>query len=121
MNTIKSKNNREFDIIIYGASSFTGKIILDYFVEKYPPHDSFRWAIAGRNKKKLEKLTQNFDFDIPIFIADSHDRQALDDLSKKTKVILTTVGPYAKYGTDLVFACSNNGTDYCDLAEKHSG
>ena len=60
MNTIKSKNNREFDIIIYGASSFTGKIILDYFVEKYPPHDSFRWAIAGRNKTKLEKLTQNF-------------------------------------------------------------
>ena len=116
MNTIKSKNNREFDIIIYGASSFTGKIILDYFVEKYPPHDSFRWAIAGRNKTKLEKLTQNLDFDIPIFIADSHDRQALDDLSKKTKVILTTVGPYAKYGADLVFACSNNGTDYCDLA-----
>ena len=116
MNTFKPKDNREFDIIIYGASSFTGKIILNYFVEQYPPHDTFRWAIAGRDLVKLEKLTQNLDFDIPIFIADSHDRPALDDLSKKTKVILTTVGPYAKYGDDLVFACSNNGTDYCDLA-----
>ena len=116
MNTSKPKDNREFDIIIYGASSFTGKIILDYFLEQYPPHDTFRWAIAGRDIVKLEKLTQNLDFDIPIFIADSHDRPALDDLSKKTKVILTTVGPYAKYGDDLVFACSNNGTDYCDLA-----
>ena len=116
MNTFKPKDNREFDIIIYGASSFTGKIILDYFLEQYPPHDTFRWAIAGRDIVKLEKLTKDLDFDIPIFIADSHDRPALDDLSKKTKVILTTVGPYAKYGDDLVFACSNNGTDYCDLA-----
>ena len=85
MNTFKPKDNREFDIIIYGASSFTGKIILDYFIEQYPPHDTFRWAIAGRDIVKLEKLTQNLDFDIPIFIADSHDRPALDDLSKKNK------------------------------------
>ena len=120
----ESLDNAKFDIIIYGASSFTGNLVLEYFFKKYSNSPQLKWGIAGRNHKKLSRAlteikeaypTQN-NIDIPIIVADGYDPLSLDELTKQSKVILTTVGPYAKYGSLLVASCVENGTDYCDLA-----
>ncbi|GIS19797.1 MAG: hypothetical protein CM15mP120_17130 [Pseudomonadota bacterium] len=74
---------------------------------------NLRWAVAGRNPAKLESVVGGRD--IPVLNADSHDDDALRQLVQQTKVILTTVGPYARYGSKLVAACAEHGTDYCDL------
>lgn len=103
---------REFDIIIWGATGFTGKLVTDYMAQNYSA-GNLKWAIAGRNR---EKLTQTLNGrDIEIFVADSHDQNAMNELARKTRVMLTTVGPYARYGSELVAACAANGTHYCDL------
>ncbi|HUS29891.1 MAG TPA: saccharopine dehydrogenase NADP-binding domain-containing protein, partial [Kofleriaceae bacterium] len=99
--------SREFDIVMFGATGFTGQLVAEYIKGKKPA----RWAIAGRNKAKLEAL----GLDAPIIVVDAHDRAGLDAVAKRTKVVCTTVGPYAKYGSELVAACANAGTHYCDL------
>ena len=107
MKTNNLDNNIKYDVIIYGASSFTGKLITEYFYNNYPNSENFSWAIAGRNPEKLKKiLSQIIDNNshytgtkIPIITADSDDAVALDKLTRQTKVILTTVGPYAKFGS----------------------
>jgi short subunit dehydrogenase-like uncharacterized protein len=105
-------SQREFDIVMFGATGFTGKLVAEYLGSRKPA----RWAIAGRNKEKLEAL----GFGVPILIADAHDRASLDDVARRTKVVCTTVGPYSKYGSDLVAACATAGTHYCDLTgEPH--
>jgi short subunit dehydrogenase-like uncharacterized protein len=103
---------REYDIIIWGASGFTGKIVCDYMGQNYGG-GNLTWAIGGRNKTKLDAL--NLGPDVNVLVADAHDSTALAELVKKTRVVLTTVGPYARYGSELVEACANNGTHYCDL------
>ena len=110
----------EFDVIVWGASGFTGQLVAEYIAENYGIGNELRWAIAGRQKDKLEALRStlvgNGEADsLPILIADSNNRESLDELVSKTKVICTTVGPYALYGTALVEACAESGTDYCDL------
>jgi len=100
---------RDLDLVVFGATGFTGRLVADYIAAS---GDRPRWAIAGRNKEKLEAL----GFDVPILIADAQDRKALDAIAARTKVICTTVGPYAKYGSELVAACAEAGTHYCDLA-----
>ena len=113
---------RPFDIIVYGATGFTGKLVAEYLLEHYGlKNDLFNWAIAGRSRKKLEKLKRGLSEeyieakDIKIFIADSFDKESIEKLSKSTKVIISTVGPYIKYGIKLISACAHNGTHYCDL------
>lgn len=107
--------SREFDIILLGATGFTGKLVAEYLSQDHIPKD-LRWAIAGRNAKKLEQLRDSLNLkDIPIIIADSHDRDSLDALTARTSVVCTTVGPYAQYGSELVASCVEHGTDYCDL------
>ena len=101
-----------YDIIIWGASGFTGRLAVDY-IYKNQGNSNLTWAVAGRNESKISKVLDGKD--IPILIADSHDKESLVDLVKQTKVILTTVGPYARYGSELVEACAENGTHYCDL------
>ena len=110
----------EFDVIVWGASGFTGRLVAEYIAENYGIGRELRWAIAGRQKGKLEALRTtlvgNDEVDsLPILIADSSNRKSLDALVRQTKVICTTVGPYALYGTALVEACVEAGTDYCDL------
>lgn len=109
---------REYDIIIWGASGFTGRLVVEYLLQNYSADDKLAWAIAGRSRQKLDALVddliENGDHP-PIFIADSHDPESLDRMAKRTKVVLSTVGPYALYGNELVAACVRNGTDYCDL------
>lgn len=112
-------SDREFDIVLFGATGFTGKLVAEYLagrVEK--PH---RWAIAGRNRAKLEAVKANLVAldahlaDLPILIADGHDDEALDALVPKTRVVCTTVGPYGQHGRRLASACARHGTHYCDI------
>ena len=103
---------KTYDIIIWGASGFTGRLVVDYFCHSQS-NTNLAWAVAGRNETKIKEVLKGRD--IPVIIADSHDKDSLNDLVKKTKVILTTVGPYARYGSKLVEACAENGTHYCDL------
>ena len=94
---------REYDIIIWGASGFTGKIVCDYMRENYSG-GNLTWAIGGRNRSKLNALQAASGVDV--LVADAHDPSALTELVKKTRVVLTTVGPYARYGSELVKACA---------------
>ncbi len=110
------RNNREFDIIVWGASGFTGKLVAEYIYKNYKLKN-LKWAIAGRNKLKLISIRESFlDDKIPIVIANSFDKLSLEKMVKRTSVICTTVGPYAKYGSLLVDSCINNKTHYCDIA-----
>ena len=110
----------DFDVIVWGATGFTGQLVAEYIAENYGVNKTLRWAIAGRQREKLEalraKLISNIDANsLPILIADSNDRRSLDELVDQTKVLCTTVGPYSLFGTSLVEACIESGTDYCDL------
>ena len=111
---------KQFDIIIWGASSFTGKLVTEYLFNKFGS-SKIKWAIAGRDLGKLKKVrSQVADKNIPIFIADSFDEESLLKFIKKTKVICSTVGPYSLYGTKLVKLCVENYTNYCDITgEAH--
>ena len=108
--------DRDFDVIIWGASGFTGRLVAEYLQQHYGTNGTLRWAIAGRNEGKLKTIVKQIGNEaLPILIADSMDRQSLDQMCQRTKVVCTTVGPYAKYGTELVKACIDAKTDYCDL------
>jgi len=114
-----AKGIRTYDVVIWGATGFTGKLVAEYMLEHY--HDEVSWAMAGRSQSKLEALRSDLAHidpraaDIPLLIGDSFDRDSLNAIAKDTKVVCTTVGPYAKYGAELVAACVEHGTDYCDL------
>ena len=109
--------SREFDIIIWGASGFTGKLVAGYIFSKYGTNGDLKWAMAGRNLAKLELVRSKVaDKTVPIVVADSNDDEGLKEMVKRAKVICTTVGPYAKYGSKLVSVCIENQTHYCDLA-----
>lgn len=111
--------SRAYDIVIFGATGFSGKLLTEYLVKNYG--GVARLAIAGRNKAKLEKLRSELSQTIPsaaalpILISDSSDLASLKILASQTKVVASTVGPFAKYGTPLVEACASTGTSYCDL------
>lgn len=109
---------RDFDLIIYGASSFVGQIMTRYLAEHIGFSGTVKWAIAGRSSSKLNELRASLGevaANLPIIIADADDANALAKLCQSTRVIATTVGPYALYGEQMVKACAENGTDYCDL------
>jgi short subunit dehydrogenase-like uncharacterized protein len=97
---------REYDVILLGATGFTGRLVADYLKARAP-----RWAIAGRNRAKLEGL----GLGVPIVVADALDPGAMRALARRTTAVCTTAGPYARYGSALVAACAEAGTHYCDL------
>lgn len=110
---------REFDIIVWGATGFTGELVAKYLLRQYGVGGDVRWAIAGRSKDKLDALRVELDLNkeaLETIVADSFDAGALAAMARRTHVVLTTVGPYALYGSELVEACVENGTHYCDLA-----
>jgi len=108
--------SKEFDIIIWGATGFTGRLVAEYIYINYSS-EKLSWAIAGRDKKKLINVRDKIaDENIPIIIADSFDEMSLTKMTQKTKVICSTVGPYSKYGSLLVKSCIKTNTHYCDLA-----
>ena len=105
--------NREFDIIVYGATGYTGRLVAEYLKDK----NGLKWAMAGRSADKLAQVRDLIGAaaDTPLIVADASDPATLDAMVKRTKVVLTTVGPYQLYGNELVAACVANGTDYTDL------
>lgn len=104
----------KFDIILYGATSFVGQIMVEYLASLST--ETFTWAIAGRSEQKLLALKAQHNLDgIQHFVADAKEKNKLIDLCQQTKVMVTTVGPYALYGEDLLAACVQTSTDYCDL------
>ena len=108
--------SKDFDIIIWGATGFTGRLVAEYIFKNYSS-EKLNWAIAGRDKKKLINVRDKIaDENIPIIIADSFDEMSLTKMTQKTKVICSTVGPYSKYGSLLVKSCIKTNTHYCDLA-----
>lgn len=112
-------SEREFDVVVYGATGFTGSLVAAYLLEQYGCGNELNWAIAGRSPHKLAELKEQLGADaaaLETIVADSDDAEALANLVARTRVVLTTVGPYALYGARLVAACVAAGTHYCDLA-----
>ncbi|WP_445784506.1 saccharopine dehydrogenase family protein [Sphingorhabdus sp.] len=105
--------SREFDIIVYGATGYTGRLVAEYLKDK----TGLKWAMAGRSLSKLEEVRDLIGAasDTDLIVADASDSASLDAMAKRAKVVLTTVGPYQLYGNELVAACVANGTDYTDL------
>ena len=112
-------SDRQYDVVVWGATGFTGKLIVEYLHSTYGIDGDLKWAIAGRNAEKLDQLKKEVggaDADrIPALIADSDDEESLRAMVSDTKTVCTTVGPYALYGTTLVRLCAELGTHYCDL------
>ncbi len=106
-------HGRELDIVLFGATGFTGALTAEYLARNGP--DGLRWAIAGRNLDKLEKVRAQVGADVELIVADSEDPVALADLAERTRVVISTVGPYVGRGEALVGACADAGTDYCDI------
>jgi short subunit dehydrogenase-like uncharacterized protein len=101
---------RDFDVIVLGATGFTGRLVADY-LSRCGERAALRWAIAGRNRDKLEAL----GLQVPMIVCDALDPRAVRALAEQTKVVCTTAGPFARYGSELVAACVTAGTHYCDL------
>lgn len=117
--------SKPYDIVVFGATGFTGALIARYLLQS--PESSVTWAIAGRNAAKLESVKQELKQKlphvdaatinaVPVLVADSSDEAQLTQLVKQAKVVLTVVGPYKLYGELLVKVCAENGVHYCDLA-----
>lgn len=115
------EQRNEFDIVLWGATGFVGRLVAEGLAARFPD-GGLRWAIGGRNQEKLEAVRSSLptSTDIPIIVGDSHDLASLEAFVTRTKVVCSVVGPYAKYGSELVKACVRHGTDYCDLTgEAH--
>ena len=106
---------RDFDIVIYGATGFTGRLVAEYLVQAYPT--GLTWAMAGRSRTKLEEVRDliGAPADTPLITADSADPTSLRAMVERATVVISTVGPYQLYGSDLVAACAASGTAYVDL------
>ena len=103
-------SQREFDLVLLGATGFTGKLVAGYLAGRGP----MKWALVGRNREKLAAIAAEHG-DVPIIVADALDLAACTALAKRTRVVCTTVGPYSLYGSEVVAACAAEGTHYCDL------
>ena len=110
-------NQKKYDFVIYGASGFTGKLVVEYALSTYLDANSVTWALAGRNLEKLNNLKKdlNIPSHIDILEVDSTNQQSIDNLVSRTKCVLTTVGPYQLYGEKIIRTCISSGTDYVDL------
>jgi short subunit dehydrogenase-like uncharacterized protein len=110
-------NTRELGIIVYGATGYTGKLVAEYLNNQYGVGGTVSWAMAGRSKDKLEAVRDELGIagEIPLVVADASDPDSIRDMVERAKVIITTVGPYQLYGSDLIAACATAGTDYVDL------
>ncbi len=105
--------DRSFDLVIYGATGFTGALVAEYL---HQTQSGLSWAIAGRSQSKLDLLKDRINApDLETIVADSESPDDMRRLVTSTRVIISTVGPYARFGTPLVEACAAEGTHYCDL------
>ena len=112
-------SQRQYEIVLYGASGFTGKLVAEYLIAEQP---QLRWAIAGRNQQKLEQVRLELGApDLPIVIADSNDPSQLGEMARQTRTLISTVGPYAQYGTPVLEACATEGHIIAISPAKPSG
>ena len=108
---------KKYDFIVFGATGFTGKLVVEYLVERYLGNPEIKWALAGRNLEKLKSVakSKNVPDEFCLFTADSNDKTSVENLVSKTRCILTVVGPYQLYGNNIIESCAKSGTDYVDL------
>src|SRR5471032_992619 len=107
----------KFDIIVYGATGFTGQLVAEYLAANYKSDNHLKWAMAGRSKDKLASVRDAIGApaDTALIVADAGDPVSLKAMIGQTKSVITTVGPYQLYGSELIAACAASGTDYLDL------
>ena len=111
-------NLNKYDFVIYGATGFTGKLVVEYAINQYNNNNNeISWAIAGRNHEKLEHVQEKYNLpsNIGKIVVDSNDQDSIDEMVSQTKCVLTTVGPYQLYGEKIIKTCISTGTDYVDL------
>src|SRR5215813_1890246 len=108
---------KKFDIVVYGATGFTGQLVAEYLAAHYKNDKSLKWAMAGRSLDKLKSVRDavGAPADTPLVVADANDAASLKAMVDDAKSIITTVGPYQLYGNELLSACVSSGTDYFDL------
>jgi short subunit dehydrogenase-like uncharacterized protein len=112
--------NKEFDIVIHGATGFTGRLVAEYMMARYPNTgnvEGIRWAMGGRSADKLAAVRDEIGApkDTPLVVTDTANASSLQQLMARTRLVLTTVGPYQLYGNEMVAACAASGVDYVDL------
>ena len=116
------KSTAEFDIVVYGATGFTGRLVAEHLLKRFGRDGEISWAMAGRDGSKLADVRDAIGApqSTPLVVANAPDGQALREMAKRAKVVITTAGPYQLYGSELVAACAATGTDYLDLSgETH--
>jgi short subunit dehydrogenase-like uncharacterized protein len=109
--------NAEFDVVVFGATGFTGQLVAEYLNKQYSKNSGVTWAMAGRSADKLAEVRDliGAPSDTPLIVADSSDAASLEDMARRAKCVLTSVGPYSLYGEPVVKACVEAGADYVDL------
>jgi short subunit dehydrogenase-like uncharacterized protein len=110
-------SSSKFDIVVYGATGFTGQLVAEYLAAQYKNDTNLKWAMAGRSKAKLASVRDAIGApaDTPLIVADAGDPASLQAMVAQAKSVITTVGPYQLYGADLLAACVAAGVDYFDL------
>ena len=114
---LRMKSSSKFDIVVYGATGFTGQLVAEYLAAHYRDDRQLKWAMAGRSLDKLKSVRDAIgaSADTPLIVDDAADPTSLQAMIDQTRSVLTTVGPYQLYGSDLLAACAASGTDYFDL------
>ena len=107
----------EFDFVVYGATGFTGKLVVEYLQAKYSDNNEINWAMAGRSLEKLNQVKTDLGVSnsVKILEVNSNDQASIEKMMEMTDCVLTTVGPYQLYGNEIVKLCAETGTDYVDL------
>jgi short subunit dehydrogenase-like uncharacterized protein len=109
--------DRDFEIIVYGATGFTGRLVAEHLLKTYGATGDLKWAIAGRNPAKLNEVRGEIGApaNLPVVIADSSDPASLTAMARRSKAIVSAAGPYQLHGSGLVAACAAEGADYLDI------
>ncbi len=109
--------SKPFDLVVHGATGFTGRLVVEYLLQRSPAGSGLRWAMGGRSAAKLAAVRDELGapVDTPLVVTDSADAASLQALMAQTRLVLTTVGPYQLYGNELVAACAGSGVDCVDL------
>ena len=117
MADVERARRRAYDLIVYGASGFTGRLVAEHLLGLYGATGDIKWAMAGRSVGKLAEVRDLIGgpSNLPLIAADASDPTSLKAMAESAKVIISTVGPYQLYGEGLVAACATAGTDYVDL------
>ena len=108
--------SKDLDIVLYGATGFTGTLCAEYLAKN---SEQIKWAVAGRNSSKLEKLVKSIGVNVEVIIADSDDVDGLEAMTERSNVVLSTAGPFHRYGSNLVAACVKNSTHYVDITGEN--